>query len=99
MWTPPERVKHPVSPTSWPTAEEAEASMLFAPIDVGPTRLTSRTWVPAMVPWRATENGFVTDDVLAWYRRFAEGEPAVMPDLVCGAAVPAPEAETGLGGS
>lgn len=31
-----------------------------------------------MVPWRATEEGFVTDDVLAWYRRFAQGEPAVI---------------------
>jgi len=37
-----------------------------------------RTWVPAMVPWRATEDGFVTDDVLAWYARFAEGRPGVL---------------------
>jgi hypothetical protein len=28
-----------------------------------------------MVPWRATDDGFVTDDVIAWYRRFAEGRP------------------------
>ncbi len=31
-----------------------------------------------MVPWRATEDGFVTPDVLAWYRRFAEGKPGVI---------------------
>ena len=34
-----------------------------------------RTWVPAMVPWRATEDGFVTPEVLEWYARFAEGRP------------------------
>lgn len=31
-----------------------------------------------MVPWRATEEGFVTDDVLDWYRRFAEGKPGAI---------------------
>src|SRR5262245_45186917 len=31
-----------------------------------------------MVPWRATEDGFVTDDVIDWYRRFAEGKPGVI---------------------
>jgi 2,4-dienoyl-CoA reductase-like NADH-dependent reductase (Old Yellow Enzyme family) len=28
-----------------------------------------------MVPWRATEEGFVTREVLAWYERFARGRP------------------------
>jgi 2,4-dienoyl-CoA reductase-like NADH-dependent reductase (Old Yellow Enzyme family) len=37
-----------------------------------------RTWVPAMVPWRATDDGFVTPDVLDWYARFAEGRPGVL---------------------
>jgi len=37
-----------------------------------------RTWVPAMVPWRATEDGFVTPEVLEWYARFAEGQPGVL---------------------
>src|SRR5204862_277796 len=32
----------------------------------------------AMVPWRAADDGFVTEDVLAWYARFAEGEPGVL---------------------
>ncbi len=31
-----------------------------------------------MVPWRATEDGFVTPQNLDWYRRFAEGRPGVL---------------------
>jgi dimethylglycine catabolism A len=62
----------------WPTREEAAASMWFSPITVGPVELAERTWVPAMVPWRATEDGFVTREVLDWYRRFAEGQPGVI---------------------
>jgi 2,4-dienoyl-CoA reductase-like NADH-dependent reductase (Old Yellow Enzyme family) len=31
-----------------------------------------------MVPWRATDEGFVTDDVIDWYRRFADGKPGVI---------------------
>jgi 2,4-dienoyl-CoA reductase-like NADH-dependent reductase (Old Yellow Enzyme family) len=31
-----------------------------------------------MVPWRATEEGFVTPNVLAWYERFARGQPAAL---------------------
>lgn len=31
-----------------------------------------------MVPWRATEDGFVTDDVIDWYRRFAQGKPGAV---------------------
>src|SRR5688572_2078441 len=31
-----------------------------------------------MVPWRATDEGFVTPQVLDWYRRFAEGRPGVL---------------------
>lgn len=34
--------------------------------------------MPAMVPWRATEDGFVTPDNLDWYRRFAEGQPGAL---------------------
>ncbi|RMH36521.1 MAG: NADH:flavin oxidoreductase [Deltaproteobacteria bacterium] len=78
MWRPPERIKHPLPATRWPTAEEAARARLFQPIDIGPVRAEQRTWVPAMVPWRATEDGFVTDAVVAWYRRFAQGEPGVL---------------------
>ena len=31
-----------------------------------------------MVPWRATEDGFVTDEVLEWYERFARGKPGAI---------------------
>jgi len=31
-----------------------------------------------MVPWRATEDVFVTQQNLDWYQRFAEGRPAVL---------------------
>jgi len=62
----------------WPTREEAEASRWFSPVRVGPLSLTSRTWVPAMVPWRATDEGFVTDEVVAWYERFAAGRPGAI---------------------
>ncbi|MGE5794757.1 MAG: NADH:flavin oxidoreductase, partial [Bacteroidota bacterium] len=41
-------------------------------------QLESRTWVPAMVPWRATDDGFVTDQNLAWYERFARGKPGAI---------------------
>ena len=40
--------------------------------------LEQRTWVPAMVPWRASEQGDVTADVLQWYQRFAQGKPGVL---------------------
>ena len=31
-----------------------------------------------MVPWRATEDGQVTEDVVDWYRRFATGKPGAL---------------------
>ena len=78
MWKFADPIKHPIPETRWPSAEEAKASLLFQPIRIGPLTLESRTWVPAMVPWRATEDGFVTPDNLDWYRRFAEGRPAAL---------------------
>nr|WP_276204369.1 hypothetical protein [Enhygromyxa salina] len=47
-------------------------------MELGPVTLATRTWVPAMVPWRATEDGFVTPDVIGWYRRFAAGKPGAL---------------------
>src|ERR1044072_1894707 len=76
MWKFANPIKHPIPETRWPTAQEAAQSRLFQPIQIGRLTLESRTWVPAMVPWRATEDGFVTQDNLDWYRRFAEGRPA-----------------------
>ncbi len=71
-------VRHPVPAASWPTAAQAAQSRLFSPIAIGPVTATSRTWVPAMVPWRASDEGFVTQHVLDWYGRFAEGRPGVL---------------------
>jgi 2,4-dienoyl-CoA reductase-like NADH-dependent reductase (Old Yellow Enzyme family) len=78
MWRPPERIRHDASPGRWPDATTAAASRLFSPIRIGQLDLAARTWVPAMVPWRATEDGFVTPSVLGWYRRFAAGRPAAI---------------------
>jgi dimethylglycine catabolism A len=77
-WRPPERIKYAPLEAPWPDASRAQSSRLFQPITVGPIRLNSRTWVPAMVPWRASEAGDVTPSVLAWYERFARGRPAVL---------------------
>src|SRR5256885_872678 len=78
MWKFPNPIKHQLAETTWPTADEASASLLFQPINFRNLNLASRTWVPAMVPWRATEDGFVTQNNLDWYRRFAEGRPAAL---------------------
>ncbi|MGH9832307.1 MAG: NADH:flavin oxidoreductase [Blastocatellia bacterium] len=59
-------------------ADEAARSILFSPIRIGGVTLESRTWVPAMVPWRATEEGFVTRNILDWYGRLAEGRPGAI---------------------
>jgi 2,4-dienoyl-CoA reductase-like NADH-dependent reductase (Old Yellow Enzyme family) len=73
------RVRHPLPPARWPTREEATRSRWFSPITLGKRLVVEeRTWVPAMVPWRATDDGFVTQDVLDWYARFAEGQPGVL---------------------
>ena len=78
MWHPEPAVRHSIPETRWPTAEEAARSLLFRPARVGPLTLESRTWVPAMVPWRATEDGRVTRENLAWYGRFAAGRPGAI---------------------
>jgi 2,4-dienoyl-CoA reductase-like NADH-dependent reductase (Old Yellow Enzyme family) len=78
MWTPPQKLRHAVPPARWPSAEEAARSRWFSPVAVGPLTLAQRTWVPAMVPWRATEDGLVTPDVIDWYARFAAGEPGAI---------------------
>ena len=71
-------MKTPLPPAHWPTAEAALASRLFSPRAIGPHEARGRSWVPAMVPWRASDDGFVTDDVIRWYGRFADGRPAVL---------------------
>lgn len=78
MWKPPERIKHALLPARWPSRREAKESKLFSSVRIGPIELEQRTWVPAMVPWRATEDGLVTGDVLDWYERFARGRPGAI---------------------
>ena len=78
MWRPPERIRHHPTGGAWPSAAEAAASRLFSGIQVGALALTQRTWVPAMVPWRASADGFVTPEVLEWYRCFARGRPGAI---------------------
>ncbi|HSQ19452.1 MAG TPA: NADH:flavin oxidoreductase, partial [Blastocatellia bacterium] len=71
-------MRHAIPETRWPTAKEADGSLLFTPVNVGRLKLESRTWVPAMVPWRATEAGFVTPNIIDWYGRFASGRPGAI---------------------
>ncbi len=78
MWHTEKPIRHQIPETRWPTEEEAARSLLFSEISVGPVSLESRTWVPAMVPWRATEDGFVTENIIEWYARFAEGRPGAI---------------------
>jgi len=78
MWKPENPIKYELPAAYCPTEEEAARSLLFSPIKIGMMELTSRTWVPAMVPWRATEDGFVTENNLDWYARFAEGRPGAI---------------------
>jgi len=78
MWKPPERIKFETAVARWPSAEEAAGSRLYSPLTTPNFELTQRTWVPAMVPWRASEDGDVTQDVIDWYARFAEGRPGAI---------------------
>src|SRR5271168_5566476 len=78
MWKPPQRIKFEARPGRVPTRAEAAASRLFSPVAVGALTLEQRSWVPAMVPWRATDEGFVTDEVIDWYARFAAGRPGAI---------------------
>jgi 2,4-dienoyl-CoA reductase-like NADH-dependent reductase (Old Yellow Enzyme family) len=78
MWRPPQRIRHVPAPGRSPSREEAAASRLFSPVRVGSLQLEQRTWVPAMVPWRATEDGFVTEGVIDWYERFSRGRPGAI---------------------
>lgn len=79
MWKPAERMRHPLLPVRAPTATEVARSILFSPLRLrSGLVLADRTWVPAMVPWRATEEGFVTDANVDWYGRFAAGAPGAI---------------------
>jgi hypothetical protein len=73
------RIRHALPDLRWPSQEEAACSRLFSPLAIGRGLVAAdRTWVPAMVPWRASPDGAVTREVLDWYARFAEGQPGVL---------------------
>ena len=78
MWHPEPFIKHSIPVTHPPTAAAAASSLWFSPLRSGRLELAERTWVPAMVPWRATDDGVVTPEVLAWYERFARGQPGAL---------------------
>ena len=78
MWKPLEKMKWSSQPGSIPDIATLRSSRLFSPLEVGRLELRNRSWVPAMVPWRATEDGYVTEQVLDWYGRFARGRPAAI---------------------
>jgi len=73
------RVRHALLPTRWPTEDEAARSRWLQPLRLGASVVAEHsTWVPAMVPWRASADGVVTPEVLDWYGRFADGRPGVL---------------------
>ena len=78
MWKPPERIKYQTAVAQWPTAQEAAQSHLYSPLRAHNLCLHQRTWVPAMVPWRASDNGDVSQEVIDWYKRFAQGRPGAI---------------------
>ncbi len=84
MWRPPERIRYASEAGPVPLREEAERSRLFSPLKEGRLSLAQRTWVPAMVPWRATDDGFASDAVIAWYERLARGRPGAIVVEVTG---------------
>ncbi len=78
MWRPAERIKYVPEPGVVPDRSKAEKSRLFSSVQLGPVTLAERTWVPAMVPWRATEEGHTTEALYTWYERFAKGQPGAV---------------------
>ncbi|GEQ98307.1 hypothetical protein JCM17844_19440 [Iodidimonas gelatinilytica] len=78
MYKPRQRIAYPSSAGFWPDEAQAKAARLFSPLEAGPLFLKERSWVPAMVPWRASADGFVTDEVLDWYGRFAQSRPGAI---------------------
>ena len=78
MWVPAERLKHPQTAVRWPSADEAARSRWFSAAPLGRATALRRTWVPAMVPWRAADTGEVTPAVLDWYAALARGKPGVL---------------------
>jgi 2,4-dienoyl-CoA reductase-like NADH-dependent reductase (Old Yellow Enzyme family) len=77
MYRPKEKLRHAL-PVMGSTSSPASLRLFSKLTLASGLSLEARTWVPAMVPWRATPDGFVSKDVLDWYGRFAEGEPGAI---------------------
>jgi 2,4-dienoyl-CoA reductase-like NADH-dependent reductase (Old Yellow Enzyme family) len=71
-------IRHALPVERWPTADEAARARLFSPRALGGAVARARTWVPAMVPWRATDDGLVTPALIDWYARLAAGRPGAL---------------------
>lgn len=56
------------------------AALLFTPLPIGQGGrvLPNRIWLPAMVTWRGTADGFVTPAVHDIYMRYARGRPGMI---------------------
>src|SRR5258708_2402052 len=59
---------------------ERGRARVFAPLPIGKGGrvLPNRIWLPAMVTWRATQDGVVTDAVREIYLRYALGGPGMI---------------------
>ncbi len=59
---------------------ERARSLVFTPFPIGRGGLVlpNRIWLPAMVTWRGTEDGFVTEAVREIYLRYARGGPGMI---------------------
>jgi 2,4-dienoyl-CoA reductase-like NADH-dependent reductase (Old Yellow Enzyme family) len=59
---------------------ERARALLFTPLPVGAAgrTLPNRIWLPAMVTWRGTADGFVTPAVHDIYMRYARGGPGMI---------------------
>lgn len=73
MWRPPQRIRWRSQPGAKLTAAELADCAFLKPLEHPRLRLRNRSWVPAMVPWRATEDGEVTEANIKWYEMFARG--------------------------
>ncbi len=62
------------------TLPSRAAARLFTPLPVGTAgrALPNRIWLPAMVTWRGTADGFVTPAVHDIYMRYARGRPGMI---------------------
>jgi len=64
-----------IAPGAAETERDRAGALLFQPLPLGRggAVLPNRIWLPAMVTWRGTEDGFVTDSVREIYLRYALG--------------------------